>query len=67
MHRKIESDGRLPAAICRIYNSDPPLNCVRQASTIALTRIAEPPQQKRNFVPQSPTRRGIRSLRSEYR
>ncbi len=26
MRRKIESDGRLPAAIGRIYDSDPPLN-----------------------------------------
>ena len=57
----------LPAATGRVYNSDLPLNCVRQARAIALVRIAEPPQQKRNFVPQSPPRRGLWSLRSERR
>ena len=59
------SDGLSPAARGRVYNSYPPLNCVRQARAIALVRIAEPPQQKRNFVPQSPPLRGLRSLRSE--
>ena len=48
-----------PAACGRVYNSDPPLNCVRQARAIALAQIAEPHRQKRNFVPheQSPPRR----------
>lgn len=41
-----------------------PLNCVRQARAIALVQIAEPHRQKRNFVPQSPPWRGLRSLRS---
>ena len=54
MHHKIESDGRLPAATGRIYRFDPPLNYVRQARAIALVRIAEPPQQKQDLVPQSP-------------
>jgi len=51
------SDGLQPR-LSPLFKSDPPLNCVRQARVIALAQITEPPQQKRNFIPQSPPREG---------